>query len=118
MTESAVSTWERGLSYPDLATVGPLARALGVTEGELVSASEDQRGRLDAQQARTHRRWRAALLWSLMGVYAAGMVASLVTNLALTALACVAAAIVLVGLSFVPGRRGRVGPVDGDAVAA
>ncbi len=37
---------------------------------------------------------------------------------ALTALACVAAAIVLIGLSFVPGGRGRVGPVDGDAVAA
>ncbi|WJM15323.1 helix-turn-helix domain-containing protein [Microbacterium arborescens] len=82
VTESAVSKWERGLSYPDLATLGPLAQALGVTEGELVSASADDRGRLDAHQARVHRRWRAALLRTTIGAYAVALVATFVTNLA------------------------------------
>ncbi|WP_191621907.1 helix-turn-helix domain-containing protein [Microbacterium caowuchunii] len=81
VTESAVSEWERGLAYPEFATLGPLARALGVTEGELVRASEDHRGRSDAQQARGHRRWRAALLWATLSAYVVALVASFVVNL-------------------------------------
>ncbi|MFS0712951.1 helix-turn-helix transcriptional regulator [Microbacterium sp. 2P01SA-2] len=115
VTESAVSKWERGLSYPDLATLGPLARALGVTEGELVSASADDRGRLDAQQARVHRRWRGALLWTTVGAYAVALVATFVTNLAvehtLSWFWIVAAAVALAfSLTTLPllvtGRRG------------
>jgi transcriptional regulator with XRE-family HTH domain len=115
VTESAVSKWERGLSYPDLATLGPLARALGVTEGELVSASADDRGRLDARQARVHRRWRGALLWTTVGAYAVALVATFVTNLAvehtLSWFWIVAAAVALAfSLTTLPllvtGRRG------------
>ncbi|GAD35012.1 putative transcriptional regulator [Microbacterium sp. TS-1] len=115
VTESAVSKWERGLSYPDLATLGPLARALGVTEGELVSASADDRGRLDAHQARVHRRWRAAVLWTTIGAYAVALVATFVTNLAvahtLSWFWIVAAAVALAfSLTTLPllvtGRRG------------
>ncbi|WZH37903.1 MAG: helix-turn-helix transcriptional regulator [Microbacterium enclense] len=84
VTESAVSKWERGLSYPDLATVTPLARALGVSEGELVVASEDNRSRLDAQTARTHRRWHATLTWTTLGLYAAALVTSLIVNLSVS----------------------------------
>ena len=71
VTESAVSKWERGLSYPDLSTVSLLARALGVSEGELVTASEDHRGRQDARTARSHRRWTASFTWTTLGTYAA-----------------------------------------------
>ncbi|MCP3426929.1 helix-turn-helix domain-containing protein [Rothia sp. AR01] len=81
VTESAVSKWERGLSYPDIATLRSLAGALQVTEGELVTASEDRRGRRDARQARSHRRWRAGVLIGTSAVYAATLLACLVVNL-------------------------------------
>lgn len=36
ITDKAVSKWERGLSCPDIALLGPLAEALQVTTGELL----------------------------------------------------------------------------------
>lgn len=80
VTESAVSKWERGLSYPDLATLSPLARALGVSEQELVTASEDHRGRQDARTAALHRRWRSALIWTTLGIYAVTLLTTAIVN--------------------------------------
>ncbi|WZH38524.1 MAG: helix-turn-helix transcriptional regulator [Microbacterium enclense] len=82
VTESAVSKWERGLSYPDIATLAALARTLNVTEGELVAASEDRQGRLNARDARSHRRWRAAVLWSTTGLYGLALTTCFIVNLA------------------------------------
>ena len=42
VTESAVSKWERGLSYPDIATLQRICQALEISEGELLAAGEDQ----------------------------------------------------------------------------
>jgi transcriptional regulator with XRE-family HTH domain len=81
VTESAVSKWERGLSYPDLSTLTPLSRALGVSEGELVMASEDHRGRMDAHTARTHRRWRAAITYTTLGAYVTTLAACAIVNI-------------------------------------
>lgn len=41
VTESAVSKWERGLSYPDITLVASICEALSITEHELITASED-----------------------------------------------------------------------------
>ena len=43
LTDKAVSKWERGLSFPDIAVLEPLAEALKVTVAELL------RGRRQAQ---------------------------------------------------------------------
>ena len=40
VTDKAVSKWERGLSYPDITLVSPLADALGTTERALLSGEE------------------------------------------------------------------------------
>lgn len=82
VTESAVSKWERGLSYPDIATLSALARTLRVTEGELLTASEDREGRSNAKQARVHRRWRGALLWSTLGLQITAIITAFIVNLA------------------------------------
>ena len=39
ISESAVSKWERGVSYPDITLVSPLCEVLGVSEHELITAS-------------------------------------------------------------------------------
>ena len=58
VTESAVSKWERGLSYPDITLIRDICAVLGVTEHELLTASED----VEARNAETLARKYLALL--------------------------------------------------------
>ena len=82
VTESAVSKWERGLSYPDISLVTALSSILGITEGELINASEDRGSRIVEGEARVYRRSRAAILWFTGIATATAVVASFVVNLA------------------------------------
>lgn len=41
ITESAVSKWERGLSYPDITLIRDLCNILSISEHELLTAGED-----------------------------------------------------------------------------
>ena len=41
VTESAVSKWERGISYPDITLISGICRALDISEHELITASTD-----------------------------------------------------------------------------
>lgn len=41
VTESAVSKWERGISYPDISLISSICDTLKISEHELVTASED-----------------------------------------------------------------------------
>lgn len=41
VTDKAVSRWERGIGYPDINTLEPLADALGITLTELMRCSKD-----------------------------------------------------------------------------
>ncbi|HEX7661351.1 MAG TPA: helix-turn-helix transcriptional regulator [Pseudonocardiaceae bacterium] len=82
VTESAVSKWERGLSYPDITLVDPLAAQLGVSERELLSSSDDRRGRLIERQARVYRRWRTSVLWATLLSYGTCLVVCFTVNLA------------------------------------
>lgn len=65
VTESAVSKWERGMSYPDVTLLRDICAVLGVTEHELLPASEDTErrsaDRLAAKYLRLTRNYRAAL---------------------------------------------------------
>ncbi|WP_440311599.1 helix-turn-helix domain-containing protein [Leucobacter chromiireducens] len=84
VTESAVSKWERGLSYPDITMVQALAAELGVTGQELISASEDHEARADSRDARVYRGWRSAILWSTAIAYAATILTCLIVNLSVS----------------------------------
>lgn len=54
VTESAVSKWERGLSYPDITLVRELCAVLEVSEHELLTASEDAEARTVQHLARRY----------------------------------------------------------------
>lgn len=43
VTESAVSKWERAVSYPDISLITDICQALHITEHELITASDDLR---------------------------------------------------------------------------
>ena len=41
ISDRAVSKWERGMSYPDITLIRDICEILGVSEHELLTASED-----------------------------------------------------------------------------
>jgi transcriptional regulator with XRE-family HTH domain len=83
VTESAVSKWERGRSYPDITLVDSLSRELGVSEGELINASDDRVARELARDARGYRRWKAAIFWTTTLAYAVALVTCFIVDLSL-----------------------------------
>lgn len=62
VTESAVSKWERGMSYPDVTLLRDICAVLDITEHELLTASEDTEKRtaerLAAKYLRLARSYR------------------------------------------------------------
>ena len=47
VTKSAVSKWERGISYPDISMISDICRVLDISEHELITASEDTESRIE-----------------------------------------------------------------------
>lgn len=72
VTESAVSKWERGLSYPDITLLMSICSVLDISEHELLTGSEDTgkrtSERLAAQYLRLTRNYRISqyVLYSLI----------------------------------------------------
>lgn len=56
VTESTVSKWERGLSYPDISMVIPICTALSISEHEFFTACDDESARLQAKEASLWRK--------------------------------------------------------------
>ena len=56
VTESAVSKWERGISYPDITLLLDICTALDVTEHELLTASVDTQKRAAERMAEKYQR--------------------------------------------------------------
>ena len=54
VTESAVSKWERGMSYPDITLIRDICAILQVSEHELLTASEDVEARTDETLAKKY----------------------------------------------------------------
>ncbi|MCL2299107.1 MAG: helix-turn-helix domain-containing protein [Firmicutes bacterium] len=82
VTESAVSKWERGVSYPDITMIPGLCEALAVSERELITASEDFAQRRVERAARSLRHLRKGLLWILNVSCGAALLTCLVLTLA------------------------------------
>ena len=54
VTESAVSKWERGLSYPDITLIRAICEILSISEHELLTASEDTEARSSKKLAQKY----------------------------------------------------------------
>jgi len=74
VSESAVSKWERGLSYPDITLVTSLCEALHVSEHELLTASDDMHQREIEAQSRGYQRIIRAYSWITYLCYAAALI--------------------------------------------
>lgn len=83
VTESTVSKWERGLSYPDISMVPDICRELGISEHEFFTACDDERARAQAREARLWRGMTRGLRLFFAAGYAAAIVACFVCDLAI-----------------------------------
>jgi len=76
VTDKAVSRWERGLGFPDINTLEPLAQTLGITVVELMQSRKQEAmvSKEEASQAVTdtveaaHRQWCRWLKRLVLGV--------------------------------------------------
>lgn len=112
VTESAVSKWERGMSYPDITLVRDICAVLGVTEHELLTASDDvekcRLERLAEAYARTIRRYRHWLYVIFAAVLACCAAVNLLSGgkwfFTAAASAAIAASLLLEGTKLRPWR--------------
>ncbi len=82
VSESLVSKWEKGVSYPDITILPTLSAILGVNEHELITASVDNTARKEKKDA---RKWRAlSKTWDTFFyiAYAVALLTCFITNLA------------------------------------
>ncbi len=82
VSESAVSKWERGLSYPDITLVTSLCEALGVSEHELLTVSDDMHQREIEEQSRGYLRIIRTYSWVTYLCYAAALIPTFIVGLA------------------------------------
>ena len=82
VSESAVSKWERGLSYPDITLVTSLCEALGISEHELLTASDDMHQREIEEQSRGYLRIIKAYSWVTYLGYAAALIPTFIWGIA------------------------------------
>lgn len=82
VSESLISKWEKGVSYPDISILPTLSAILGVSEHELITASLDNGARLEKKQA---KKWRIlSKTWDMFFYicYSVSLLTCFITNLA------------------------------------
>lgn len=81
VTDSAVSKWERGKSYPDITLVHDICSVLQVSEHELLTASEDVKSRTDEKLATAYKKlqnkYKVAMYIVLGAIAAIGLISNL-----------------------------------------
>lgn len=83
VTESTVSKWERGLSYPDISMVVPICAALNISEHEFFTACDDENTRVQARDASLWRKTAKGLRLFFAVGYAAALLACFICDLAI-----------------------------------
>jgi transcriptional regulator with XRE-family HTH domain len=82
VTESAVSKWERGVSFPDISLVPELCKTLNVTEHELITSSEDLGQRQIERQAKSYMKLLRVYSTIFYLAYGAALLTCFIVNLA------------------------------------
>ena len=82
VTESAVSKWERGVTYPDITLITDICRVLDITEHELIESSHDGEYRKTKQDALSYNKLKKVLFWILNIAYITAILTCFIVNLA------------------------------------
>lgn len=83
VTESAVSKWERGLSYPDITLIGDICGILQVSEHELLTASEDVETRSNEKIAKRYIKMINRIKIAQYLIYGIALLTCFICNIAI-----------------------------------
>lgn len=82
VTVTAVSKWERGVTYPDITLISDLCEILEVSEHELIAEGNDSEYRRMKAESEKYRKISDAWFYGLTGAYALVLVVCFICNLA------------------------------------
>lgn len=82
VTESAVSKWERGVTYPDITLITDICRVLEVSEKELIQCSDDNEYRKIKRDSDKYNKLKKVLFWIFNICYSTAILTCLIVNLA------------------------------------
>ncbi|MBX4263986.1 helix-turn-helix domain-containing protein [Clostridium estertheticum] len=82
VTESAISKWERGISYPDITLISDICEVLKINEHELLTASEDLQTRATEKSATKYVKLVNRYKSTLFFVYGISLLVCFICNLA------------------------------------
>lgn len=107
VTESAISKWERGLSYPDITLIRGICEVLGISEHELLTASDDVQGRNTERLAKKYISMINAYRNVLIILYGLSLLTCFICNLAVQHklswfFIVLASELVIISLTLVP----------------
>lgn len=81
VTESAVSKWERGLTYPDITLITPICETLEINEHEFITASNDTEYHRLKSEAKRYRKISNTYFWLFTICYAIAIITCFIVNL-------------------------------------
>ncbi len=102
---SAVSKWERGVSFPDITLVPDICKVLDISEHELISASSDHEYRRMKKDAKTFNNMKKGTFWTFNICYAIALLVCFIVNISVNKTLSwffVVAASILCAYSFCP----------------
>lgn len=79
---TAVSKWERGISYPDITLVPEICKILEINEHELIQSSNDTEYRKNMQEAEKYIKIKNAVFYTTTIMYLIAIVTCFIVNLA------------------------------------
>ncbi len=83
VTESTVSKWERGLSYPDVSLIPEVCRQLSISEHEFFTACDDDKAHARERSAAAWERLKRGWWWVSTVSYAVAIVVCFLCDLAI-----------------------------------
>ena len=81
VTESAVSKWERGVTYPDITLITDICKVLEISEKELIQSGDDTEYRRIKDNSDRFNRIKKTLFWTLNICYLVSIVVCFIVNL-------------------------------------
>ncbi len=82
VTDTAVSKWERGKSYPDITLISSICKVLNITEHEFITACDDYLAKVEKKQAKKYRSFVKTYYWSLIIAYGIALLTCFIVNIA------------------------------------
>ena len=105
VTESAVSKWERGVSYPDITLITNICRILEISEKELIQSSDDDEYRKIKKDSDKYNELKKTIFWILNICYITAILTCFIVNIAVNHTLSwffIVLAAILTAYSFVP----------------